>query len=150
MADSLCHWYINSSILDWKYTSVFVGYSIIMYHKISTNNDIIEVQRLGILTALLASITHSYGIELPFILSVNAKKVNMRFPRVDNASSLIMGCNGGFQWMGSPHNKSENFDTIACMIASNMDTEEFVTTITNLDILTKRKYPAGIPRSYSM
>ena len=49
-----------------------------------------------------------------------------------------------------PHNKSENFDTIACMIATNIDTEEFATTITNLDILTKTKYPAGIPISYSM
>ena len=61
-----------------------------------------------------------------------------------------MGCNGGFQWMRLPHTESGNFYTIACMIASNMDTEDFVTTITNLDILTKQKYPAGIPRSYSM
>ena len=117
-----------------------------MCHKISTNNDSIEVQRLGISTALLESITHSYGIEILCILSVNAKKVNVRFLRADNASSLIMGCNGGFQWMGSPHNKSENFDTIACMIASNMDTEDFVTTTTNLHVLTDLKYPAGIPR----
>ena len=104
------------------------------------------MQRLGISTALLASITHSYGIELPFILSVNAKKVSVIFPRLYNASSLIMGCNGGFQWMRSPHNESENFYTIACMIASNMDTEDFVTTITNLHISTDLKYPAGIPR----
>ena len=122
MSGSLCHWYINSSILDWKYTSVFLGFPIIMCHKVSTKNDSIEVQILGISTALLASITHSSGIELPCILCVNAKKVNVRFPRADNASSLIMGCNGGFQWMGLPHNKSENFDTIVCMIASNMVT----------------------------
>jgi hypothetical protein len=60
---------------------------------------------------------------------------------------LILGCNGGFQWLGSPDHIYDSLSHIFSSMSLLIDSPQFLRALTRSKAMTKYIYPSGISRS---
>lgn len=152
---TLAHWYMGryTNVQSPIIVSCSMGSSVIQLHRIGTQPGRISVDRLAMSTSLLYELTALIEPSDQCIVSRERKKVIFRFPRpgrVDQGTSLTLGCNGGFQWVGNPRDLSRSLQIFAAIVDRNTNRPEFMEAMSVLQFDRNPVYPSGISRAAVM
>lgn len=97
---------------------------------------------------ILASLVHKGHVSMT--IETGSKCVTIKYHTnrsLGTGPSLVIGENGGFQWLGNPSDISESLSSIFSFMNNNMKSEEFIRVIPRSNSMVKYIYPSGIKRT---
>ncbi len=147
ISGTMAHYYMSKARIRSTMKHVSLGGSVIRVHQVrdfTTSPKIVDIcMNMDILTSLVSGVRSGIGVEIT-PRSVKLKyHTSMSF---GSGPTLIMGCNGGFQWLGNPTNIAESLCGIFAFMSSNIMKPQFVSAISKSTTMQQYIYPAGIQR----
>ena len=83
-------------------------------------------------------------------LDCELKKVRIKFERIIGGAvvgpSIMIGCNGRFQWVGNPSLFSSTMMQLFSHMSNKMSSSQFITAVSLSKVGTLQMYPKGVPR----
>ena len=147
ISGTMAHYYMPKVRVRSTMKHVSLGGSVIRAHQVrdfNTSPKIVDIcMNMDILTSLVSGVRSGIGIE------ITPRSVKLKYHTSMSfglGPSLIMGCNGGFQWLGNPTNIAESLCGIFAFMSSNIMKTQFVSAISKSTSMQQYIYPAGIQR----
>jgi hypothetical protein len=116
----MAHYYMPKVGMGSKMKQVSLGGSIIRVNQVrdfTTSPKIVDIcKNIGILTSLVSGVNSGLSLE------TTTKSVRLKCHTSTSFGlepCLIIGCNGGFQWLGNPTHIAESLNVMFAFISSN-------------------------------
>lgn len=149
ISGTLAHWYAPRCVYSSTMISCSIGSSVLQIHRIGTIQDTPSVERLEMRIGVINFMTSAVPVLHNCIVNPVRNKVVIWFPRHGSSSggpTLTLGCNGGFQWTGSPRDIYRSFNVFAGLVEHNTSSSEFMSIVSQLRVVHHQVYPSGISR----
>ncbi len=147
ISGTMAHYYMPKVGMGSKMKHVSLGGSVIRVHQVTdftTSPKIGDIcMNMGILTSLVSGVRSGLGVE------ATSKSVRLKYHTSTNfglGPCLIIGCNGGFQWLGNPIYIADSLSVMFAFMSSNIRTGQFVDAISKSTNMQRYVYPTGIQR----
>jgi hypothetical protein len=144
------HWYSDVSSIEIGCATMSLGSSILLFYAIHNGDRAFEITRFEITIGLLWYLIPQQDQRSSIIVEHQPNKVSVKFMSIFNNSKgprIIIGRNGGFQYMGNPLEFGDCMMWIFNTISKRSYTPQFLRVIKGCKVMTEAEYPAGVSRS---
>ena len=143
----MAHYYVEKCAINARMSQVSLGGSTLRIQLIKNycaNPQVTDVcVDMQILTSLFPSNSGALKVQH------RAHSVYLKYDMdlsLGSGPSMIFGCNGGMQWMGSPHHIRESLSAIMRVANNSLRGKAFLEAISRSREMVRYIYPGGIPR----
>jgi hypothetical protein len=148
VSGTMAHYYIHKTGIEARIHHVSLGGSTLRVHQVRDFNTSPKVVDICMNMGILRSITA--GARTGLLVEASSKSVKLKYhtnAALGQGPSLILGCNGGFQWTGNPTSMSESLHVMFALMSFNIKQVPFANSIAHSRVMTKYVYPSGVPRT---
>ncbi len=147
ISGTMSHYYMPKVGIESRMKHVSLGGSVIRVHQVkdfNTSPKVVDIcMNMGILTSLVS------GMRLGLDIEITPKCIRLKYHTGTSfglGPSLMIGCNGDFQWLGNPIHIVDSLSAMFAFMNKNIKTSQFVDAISKSTIIQRYVYPMGIPR----
>jgi len=148
ISGTMAHYYILSTGVDAEIAHVSIGGSVLRVHQIKDFTTSPRVSDICINMRILSALVEQPNNTMTVSTHNNHIQIKYHTNFSDGyGPSLSIGCNGGFQWSGSPKNISESLLSMFLLFNKNIGKGSFVDAISASNYMARYIYPSGVQKA---
>ena len=148
ISGTMAHYYINTCNIDARIRHASIGGSLLRVHQIRDFDRSPKVTDICMNMGILRSLTSNKHRSMTIEIDTRCVRIKYHTSRsLGTGPCLIIGENGGFQWLGNPSDISESLSSMFAFMNSNMRGSDFMRAIAASRCMIKYVYPSGIRKA---